>query len=487
MCVASFMIQLDVTIVNVALPRIQQGLALTVGQLEWVVSGYALSLAAFIPLAGALGDRFGHRFVFVIGLVTFGIGSAGCATANGGLALIIARFVQGVGGAAMLTLTLAIINQTYPPSMRARAIGTWAAIGGTGFGAGPVTGGLLLGSFGWASIFWVNLPFILVAVVMAAVVVPYTHSSATKRTIDGPGIMLASVGVACITFALIESTTRPWQAILTLIPALVGLLALAFFAAWQRRAPFPLVPASLRRAPSFIGASFIYFASYTAFAGTLYYVTLLFQNLKGWSPLDTGISWLLMNIPFLVTAQLAGRLDRHFAPRLVITSACALAAIGIGTLATLTTTTAFLVAAAGYVVAGVGFGALVPGITHVAMRDVPPDSVGAGSAVLNCSRQLGTATGLAMIGALGAAATTSSWASETSGQSIHAAALAMEVVSGRLELVVQALGSGFREAAIAAFVRGYHLALVACVACLLIARLVAANVFKAESKRPHSQ
>jgi EmrB/QacA subfamily drug resistance transporter len=302
MCVAAFMIQLDVTIVNVALPMIQQSLGSTMGQLEWVVSGYALSLAACIPLAGALGDRYGHKFVFIGGLIVFSIGSAGCAIADSSTALIISRFVQGAGGAAMLALTLAILNQTYPAAVRSQAIGIWAAIGGTGFGAGPVVGGLLLGSFGWASIFWVNLPFAAIASTMALLVVPQGSAAGTKRPLDAVGVVLASVGLASVTFSLIESTSKPWQPLPTLMPAVAGLVALALFALWQRRTGNPLIPVALRRAPSFVGACGVYFASYTAFAGTLYYVTLFYQNFKGWSAFETGLSWLLMNIPFLVTA-----------------------------------------------------------------------------------------------------------------------------------------------------------------------------------------
>mgnify|MGYP001598069876 CR=1 FL=1 len=479
MCVAAFMIQLDVTIVNVALPTIQRSLASTMGQLEWVISGYALSLAACIPLAGALGDRFGHKFFFIGGLIIFGIGSVGCAVAWTSAALIISRFVQGAGGAAMMALSLAILNRTYPAPIRSQAIGIWAAIGAIGFGAGPVVGGLLLGSFGWASVFWVNLPFTVIAVTMAWIVIPYVRSSETKRALDAAGIILASVGLACITFSLIESTTRPWQQMLA--PAAIGLFSLVLFVTWQHYTTAPLIPKALRRAGSFSGACGIYFASYTAFAGMLYYVTIFFQNFKDWSAFDTGLSWLFMNIPFIVMAQFAGHLDKRFTPRSVIAIGCVVAAIGIGLLASLTGVTSFAVVVAGYIAAGAGCGALVPSITHVAMRDVPPNAAGAGSALLNCSRQLGTATGLAIIGALGSAATSKNWGAATAGQLTHAAFYAKTVATGRIAVVLQVIGAGFREAATSAFLCGYHVALAACVLCLLIALLIAATAFRANS------
>ena len=482
MCIAAFMIQLDVTIVNVALPTIQKSLGSTIGQTEWMLSGYALGLAAFIPLAGALGDRFGHRAIFVGGLIVFGGASVGCAMANGGVLLIASRILQGIGGSAMLALTLAILSQTYPAAMRSRAIGTWAAIGGIGFGAGPVAGGLLLGTYGWPSIFWINLLFTIVAVILTLIAVPNVHPAAARRSLDGPGIALASLGLASLTFGLIEAISNPWMSSPALAPIVAGLIVLAAFAWWQRRAANPLVPPGLRRARSFVGACTVYCASYTAFAGTLYYVTMLFQNLRGWSPLHTGLSWLLMNIPFLIVAQVAGPLEQRFTPRTVISAGCLIAGLGVALLACLTDTAGFPMAAMGYLLAGAGFGALVPGLTHVAMRDVPPNAVGAGSAVLNCARQLGTATGLAVIGALGSVAAASRWAAYGTAGSAGSEPQLPNVIAGRIETVVQALGDDVRHQAAAAFLHGYRVALSACVLCLAIAAVIAIRGFRAKAE-----
>lgn len=476
MCIAAFMIQLDVTIVNVALPTIQKSLGSTVGQMEWVLSGYALGLAAFIPLAGAMGDRLGHKSIFTAGLIVFGIGSIGCALGADSTTLIASRMVQGVGGAAILALTLAILKRVYPASARGRAIGTWAAVGGTGFGAGPVIGGLLLGSYGWASIFWVNIPFTALAVFLTLLAVPETRHATSIRALDGRGIFLASLGLTSLTFGLIEATSGPWSDPLTLTPIVGGFCLLVVFAWWQRHASEPLVPESLRGAPSFVGACLIYFASYTAFAGTLYYVTLLFQNIKGWSALQTGLSWLLMNIPFLIFAQLAGHLEARFSTRAIVTAGCFLSALGVATLAGLTDVPSLDYAIIGYVLSGAGFGLLVPGVTHVAMRDVPPNAAGAGSAILNCSRQLGTATGLATIGALGSAATTSRLADSIMPITLNREALS-NVVSGR---AIETLGENLREIAVAAFIHGYRVALTACVLCLIAAAFVSVSALRAK-------
>jgi len=471
LCLAGFVIQLDVTIVNVALPTIQHQLQAAPSALEWIISGYALGLAALIPLMGALGDRLGHRPVLVGGLIVFGLCSMAAALASNPHVLVGARVGQGVGGAAMLALTLAVLTEIYPPEQRSHAIGWWAAIGGIGFGAGPIIGGLLLSALGWATIFWVNLPIIAVTIVLVLLTVPRAPAMPAPRPLDAPGVLLASLGLASVTFGLITGTDSPWHPARTLIPLLIGALLLVAFVGWQRRAVTPLVPAAVRGSSVFVGACVIYFASYVAFSGTLYFVTLMFQNLLGWSALDTGLSWLLMNAPFLIAAQMAGKFSRRFTPRVIVTAGCTAAAIGIAALSTLTPTSPFAVAGIGYLIAGAGFGLLVPGITHVAMRDVPVAVAGAASAVLNSARQLGTAAGLALIGAIGAAITHHTWNAPRSGRT---ASDAGSIATGNLSSVPARM----HTAAAHAFEAGYHAALVACVASLLIAVWLSLRAFK---------
>jgi MFS family permease len=209
MCVAQFMILLDVTIVNIALPSIQHELHVSPGNLEWVVSAYALSLAAFIPLGGALGDRFGRKRLFMFGMVVFALGSAACAVSTGDAALIGARAIQGVGGAVMSALTLSILAETYPPRERAGAIGLWAAIGGLGFGSGPVAGGVLLTFFSWSSVFWVNVPIAVAGLAVSAVAVTESGNRLSRR-LDVPGVVTSAAGLVGVTVGLIESSSHPW-------------------------------------------------------------------------------------------------------------------------------------------------------------------------------------------------------------------------------------------------------------------------------------
>ena len=447
-----------------------------------MISGYALSLAAFIPLAGALGDRFGHRLVVTGGLALFGLGSLGCALAASSFILLAARAVQGLGGAAILALTLAILNRSFPPKQRSHVIGTWAALGGIGFGAGPVVGGILLAYFGWASIFWVNLPITFIAGAMTFMTVRSEPREADRRPLDLIGVALASSGLTAVTLGLINSTNHSWVSLPTSAPLFGGVALFTLFLIWQGRATHPLVPATLLRTRNFLGACGAYFFSYTAFSGTLYYVTLLFQNLKQWSALETGLTWLLMNIPFLLVASIAGKLDRHFSPRQVIACGCLVAALGVAVLAGLTPDMPFAVSAFGYLAAGAGFGALVPGITHAAMSDVPPEASGVGSAILNCSRQLGTATGLALIGALGSSVTTAWWrAARPDG------VLAIDITGGRLFDVQQMLGSEAHEMATNAFLAGYHTALAGAAVSLLAGGVLIMKVCRLPSHSKDEQ
>lgn len=482
MCVATFMIQLDVTIVNVALPSIQRDLHMAPGDLEWVISAYALSLAALIPVGGALGDRYGRKLIFLVGITIFALGSIACALSPNGEALIVFRVLQGIGGAAMLALTLSILTETFPPPTRAGAIGTWAAIGGTGFGVGPVVGGILLSFFGWSSVFWVNVPFAAVAVTLTLAAVNESRNPAS-RGFDGLGVATSALGLVGITLGLVDASSQPWTSTPVAMPLAAGTALLVSFVLWERYSPHPMIPSTLLGARSFLSASGVYLISYTAFSGVLFYVTLLYQDVDGWSALRTGLSWLPMNAPFLVMAQLTGRIDRRQPPGRVVAAGCVVAATGILVLSRAGTSTPFALTAIGYILAGSGFGVLVPGVTHVAMRDVPPGTSGAASGVVNASRQIGTSVGLAVLGSLGVDAATSQWKTTTvqhlSG-SFRAAATrqAQNVGGARITVVTQALGATYRHPAAQAFIHGYHLAVGVGAACLVAAGLVALVGFR---------
>jgi DHA2 family methylenomycin A resistance protein-like MFS transporter len=235
MCIAQGMILLDVTIVNIALPSIQRELHESSSELEWVISAYAVSLAALIPLSGTLGDRFGRKRFFAAGMVVFTVGSVACALSASAAGLIAARALQGVGGAIMSALALSILSGVYSGKARAGAIGIWATCAGLGFGLGPVVGGLLLGVFGWSSIFWVNVPFGVAGVALTVAVVPASRNPDT-RPVDVPGVLTSAVGLLALTFGLVESASNSWTSAPVGASLAVGLVLLASFAWWERSA-----------------------------------------------------------------------------------------------------------------------------------------------------------------------------------------------------------------------------------------------------------
>lgn len=481
MCLAAFMIQVDVTIVNVALPGIQSDLDLTAGTLLWVVTAYALSLAALIPVAGAIGDRFGHKPVFLGGVAVFVAGSVACAESYGGLALVIARAVQGAGGAAMLALTLSIITDAFPREVRAQVIGTWAAVGGTGFGVGPVAGGLLMSVTGWSAVFWVNVPVGLLTIAGALIAVP--SSPRSEHPLDVRGATLCAIGLVALTYGLTRSSTHAWTTQAVAGPMLLGVVLLLAFTVWERRAPHPMAPPALLRVPGFAPAAAVYLVSYVALGGMLFFSTLLYQNVAGWSVLQTGLSWLFMNAPFFAVAQFGGGLQRRIGPRAIVVAGCVVAAVGVGLLMTVDVTTPFALTATAYLLSGAGFGAFVPALTQVAMAEVTPQFSGIASGLLNTARQVGMSVGLAVLGYVAANRALASWHErvEHSSSSVHHAASlasqASDVVAGRVESVGHTLGPSYRQLAVTAFEHGFHWAVGLGAAFLAVGAVVAWRMF----------
>ena len=476
MCIAQGMILLDVAIVNIALPSIQRELHESSGELEWVISAYALSLAALIPLSGSLGDRFGRKRFFAAGMVVFALGSVACALSASAPELIAARAFQGVGGAMMSALALSILSQAYSGKARAGAIGIWATCAGLGFGMGPVVGGLLLGLFSWSSIFWVNVPFALAGIALTVTVVPESRNPDT-RPVDLPGVLASALGLLALVFGLIESSSNSWGSVPVLAPIAAGLVLLAAFVCWERRARSPMIPPELVRLRRFTTSCGIYLLAYAALTAVYFYLTLLYQDVDGWSALRTGLSWLFMNVPFLIVAQFAGRLSRRLPATAVVAGGCVVTAAGVLIFSTLTASSPFVIAAIGYVLFGAGTGLWIPGVANVAMRDVPAGLSGTASGVFNASRQVGTSIGLAVLGAVGTETATAAWRSQVARlpgpAQQKALGQARNVASAQISSVARALGTGRRAVAQQAFSHGFEVALLVAAVCLFAAALVA--------------
>ena len=327
-CAAQVMMVLDVLIVSVALPSMQHELHLSPASLEWVVSAYALALAALIPFGGALGDHLGRKRVFMAGVVVFTLASVGCALSVSGGMLIGFRVVQGIGGAVMSSLTLSLISEAYPPEARAAPIGLWAAVSGLAVAGGSVLGGLLLSIFPWSSIFWVNVPIGVLTTVVSAVAVAESREP-VPRPFDSMGVALSTSGLLLLTFGFVDSADATWGSPVVGVCVGAGVAVLAAFWVWEHKAASPMVPPSLLRTPSFGRASAVYLLAYLAFSGFIYYVTLFFQNIEGWSPLRTGLSWLFFCIPYFLVAQMWKWVQRWLPVASAVGWGCLIAAAGV--------------------------------------------------------------------------------------------------------------------------------------------------------------
>jgi MFS transporter, DHA2 family, methylenomycin A resistance protein len=401
-CFSQFMILLDLTIVNVALPSIQRELDVTPGTLVWTINAYVLPLASFILVGGTLGDRYGRKRVFALGFVLFTLFSAGCALSTSDHMLIAFRALQGVGAALLAPLSLSILVDAFEPDRRAWAIGIWATIAGFGFGLGPVVGGVLIEVFDWSAIFWVNVPIGLAGLFTTLVHVRESRDP-NARKLDLVGAALASGSLFCLTLGLVETDDHAWTSAFTLGFLGAALVLGAGFFSYEARHPDPMLPLDFFRRRPFTVANLDYLLMYAAFAGTLFFVSLYFQNIKGFSALETGLSWLILNAPFILVASVAGRLQGQFGQRRVVVVGALLAGLGVLTFALLDADSPFIQAVPGYVLIGLGYGASAPAVSAVAMGAIEVERAGIGSGVLNTARQVGAALGLAVLGSIATA------------------------------------------------------------------------------------
>jgi EmrB/QacA subfamily drug resistance transporter len=338
---ASGMVFLDTTVVNVALPRLGRDLGATVAGLQWTVNGYLLVLAAFVLLGGALGDRFGRRRVFLTGVVWFAVASALCGLAQGTGWLVAARFLQGAGGALLTPGSLSVLQSSFHPDDRGRAIGTWSGLAGVSTALGPFVGGWLIDAFSWRWIFFVNLP-LAVAVVLAALRwVPESRDVDAARTGSGPagpgrrrrfdvaGALLGALGLGGVTYALIDAPTRG-AAPPVLASALVGALAaVAFVLVERRRGETAMLPTGLFTSRMFSVLNVFTVVVYAALGGFTFFLAVYLQNVVGWSALLTGLATLPMTVLLAVGSSRAGALSARIGPRLPLTVGPVIAALGL--------------------------------------------------------------------------------------------------------------------------------------------------------------
>jgi EmrB/QacA subfamily drug resistance transporter len=411
-----FMINLDATIVQVALPRMEQGLNTGFDEILWVMNAYTLVYAVLLIPAARLGDLFGPKRLFIGGLALFTLGSAACALSQSGAEVLLSRVVQAAGGALLTPQTMTVINTLFPPERRGAAFGVWGIVAGVSTSVGPTLGGYLITTFDWQAIFLINVPVGVLAIAAAYLVMPEIHFS-LRRDLDLRGVLLASAGLLLGVFALVEGQRYSWGPIDTFGALSLGatrwslvsiysllvyaVLLLVVFAVVERRARQPLLPFPLFGDRNFIVGTLLAVVVSFAMASMFIPIVLFSQSVLGWSAVKSGLTALPYTLVALVVAPLAGRLSDRINGKYILLVGCAVSVLGTGllrgVLALDNTPWSFVLPLA---VAGFGMGCTMVPMTVVTMRDVPPALSGAASGFVNTLRQVGAALGTAVVGAV---------------------------------------------------------------------------------------
>src|SRR4051794_8159623 len=403
-CTATFMLLLDITIVNVALPAIQRSLDASFSDLQWVVDAYALALATCVLTAGSLADLFGRKRVFLSGIVLFTLASLACGLANDALFLIIARGVQGIGGAMMFATALALISQEFHGKDRGTAFGIWGATIGAAVAIGPLAGGMLTSWLSWRWIFLVNLPIGIVAVVLAGRELRESSDPEHSR-LDPIGLITLTGGLLTLILALIDGNGHGWSStyIVSLLVAATVLLVL--FVLSQTRQGNTMIDLQLFRRPAFVGAQTTAFAISASMFAMFLYLTLYLQNILHLSPLETGVRFLPLSVVSFFAAPLAGRLTGHVPIRALLAFGLALNALAMWSMSRVDVDSHWTVLLPGFLLAGVGIGFVNAPLATTAVSTVRVERAGMASGINNTFRQIGIATGIAALGAIFASKT----------------------------------------------------------------------------------
>ena len=394
-----FMIMLDNTVVNVALPAIQEDLGADLSQLQWIVTGYALTFAALMLIGGKLADAYGRRLLFVIGIVVFTAASLWCGLSNSGEMLIAARVVQGAGAALMNPATLSIIAATFPPKERGMAIGIWAGVSALALAIGPLVGGLLTEHLSWHWIFFVNVPVGVVAVAASLLLIKESKDE-THESLDLPGLGTSALGLFALTYGLIEGNDYGWSSARIVGSFVVAAVSLTSFIVIERRRRSPMLDLSLFRSGTYTGANVAMLLVALSMFGVFFFVSLYMQNVLGYSAVQAGAAFLPMTLIIIVVAPIAGKASDRFGSRWLMTIGMLLLGLQLLYLSQLGPDATFWNLLPGFVVGGLGMSMTMTPTAAAATRAVPVHKAGVGAAVLNAMRQVGGSVGIALMGAI---------------------------------------------------------------------------------------
>jgi EmrB/QacA subfamily drug resistance transporter len=477
--ISLLVVVLDNTILNVALRTLADpvhGLGATQSELEWAINSYTLVFAGLLFSFGVLGDRFGRRRFLLIGLVLFALASLASAYAQTSGQLIAMRALMGVGGAAIMPATLAIISNVFDPRERARAIGVWAGAVGLAVAIGPVLGGFLLETFWWGSVFLINVPVIAAGVVAVALLVPESRDPNPGR-IDVGGVLLSVAGLVAVVYGIIDGGEHGFDRPSVWAWTLGGLAILAIFIAWERRTEYPSLDVRLFRNPRFSAASATIGLSFFAAMGTFFFISFYLQLVRGYSPLRTGLLLLPFAVAQLVFAPRSAAMVKRYGARAVSTVGMALTAVAMLGFAFVGADTPIWVVAAIFFVQGIGMANVMPPAVESIMSSLPRERAGVGSAVSNTVRQVAGALGVAVLGSVVAAVYRDRMTGATAALPDVVRGTASESIAGAYGVAdrVGAAGAPLIEAANGAFIEAMHWAaagsaLIAALGILVVLR-----------------
>jgi EmrB/QacA subfamily drug resistance transporter len=400
--VGLFMIMLDNTVVNVALPSIQRELESDLSELEWIVTGYALTFASLMLVGGKVADAYGRRRIFVLGIVVFTLASLLCGLASSSEMLIGARVLQGAGAALMNPATLSIIAATFPARQRGTAIGIWAGVSALALAIGPLVGGLITEHIHWSWIFFVNVPVGVLGIVASFLFIDESRDE-THASLDVPGLTTSAVGLFALTYGLIEANTYGWTSARIVGAFVLSAVSLVSFVVIERRRREPMLPLELFRSGTYTGANLVILLVALAMFGVFFFVSLYMQNVLGYSAVETGAAFLPMTVLIILVAPVAGRMSDRIGSRALMTVGMLLLALHLTMFSRLSADASFWNLLPAFLVGGVGMALTMTPSAAAATRSVPVDKAGVGSAVLNSARQVGGTMGIAIMGAIVAA------------------------------------------------------------------------------------
>ena len=400
LCFALFMIMLDNTVVNVALPAIRADLGMSISELEWTVAAYALTFASLLLTGGKLGDLLGRRKIFIVGLTVFTLSSLACGLSSSAPQLISARAVQGIGAALMMPATLSIISHTFHARERGMAIGIWAGVSALALAIGPLLGGIITEHISWNWIFFVNVPIGVVAVVAAIFVVPESKDTSREQRLDLPGLITSAVALFSIVFALIEANRYGWTSELIMSLFALGAVSLAAFIFLEMHQRLPMLDLSLFRNGTFAGANIVAILVTLAMFGIFVFFPIYMQTIRGWSPIQAGAALLPWTVMIVIFAPIAGKLSDRVGSRWLMAGGMTTVAACCLLLSRTGLHSSFWNLLPAFLLGGLGMSFVMTPMSAAAMGAAPVAKAGVASGVLNTFRQVGVALGIAITGAI---------------------------------------------------------------------------------------